>query len=657
MNAFDTFIRPRRARVVLFCFAAFTASCIFLSTQAIAEPSGPASIDGQQDRWHRVTLTFDGPAVRETGEPNPFLDYRMQVIFTHKESGAQFAVPGFFAADGDAARTGANAGDQWRVRFMPDRLGEWRYEARFETGDRVAVADSFGTGRTTAFHGATGRFTVDEEHRPDEGFRHDFDGLIKHTGGHYLRDSHKDRSNVFLKGGANVPENFFGYTGFDGTTNDGGKGPDTSDGLHHYQPHVRDWSEGDPNWQRNDASGNGKGIIGAVNYLASTGVNSIYFLPMNKGGDGRDTTPTLGKDVKTRYDVSKLAQWEIVMHYAQGRGLFLHFQLAETETGNENFFDDGELGPQRKLFYRELIARFAHHPGLQWDIGEENDFGTQKRKAFAAFIKSLDPYDHPLTTHTRTNQFEKYYEPLLGNADFDMTGFQTSHSHAKLAEAVTRWRRRSAAADEPWVISVDEPQAIEADLDDLNKGLRTVRRRFVWPTLMGGGGGVELYIRADGGSHSLDQKLENLRRLEPALSQLGHAVSFSSILPGQANVTLAQMKPADKLVRGEDSAHGGAQVLAKPGKAYLIYFPDASNDDNPRTKGSIRPGRKGPPELNLGKFKDKPWMVMWFNPRTGATLRDFEHLTFGDEQWVSLGRSPSGFGIHDDWVALVYVNW
>jgi hypothetical protein len=32
-------------------------------------------------------------------------------------------------------------------------------------------------------------------------------------------------------------------------------------------------------------------LIGVLNYLASQGANSTYLLPMNIGGDGRDTSP------------------------------------------------------------------------------------------------------------------------------------------------------------------------------------------------------------------------------------------------------------------------------------------------------------------------------------------------------------------------------
>lgn len=134
--------------------------------------------------------------------------------------------------------------------------------------------------------------------------------------------------------------------------------------------------------------------------------------------------PTIGAYEKTRYDVSKLRQWETVFTHAQRKGIHLHFQLAETESGNENYHDGGSLGVERKLYYRELIARFGHHNAVQFNLGEENDYGTTKRERFAAHLKALDPYDHPVTTHTHGNSDDGFYDPLLGNGDFDVAGFQ-----------------------------------------------------------------------------------------------------------------------------------------------------------------------------------------------------------------------------------------
>ena len=71
-----------------------------------------------------------------------------------------------------------------------------------------------------------------------------------------------------------------------------------------------------------------------------------------------------------RIDVSKTAQWELVFEHADTMGMFLHFKTQEQE--NDQLLDGGKLGLQRRLYYRELVARFGHHLALNWNLGEEN---------------------------------------------------------------------------------------------------------------------------------------------------------------------------------------------------------------------------------------------------------------------------------------------
>ena len=65
------------------------------------------------------------------------------------------------------------------------------------------------------------------------------------------------------------------------------------------------------------------------------------------------------------FDLAKLHQWGIVFEHAQRNGILLHFVLNEAEEGNKRELDNGQLGVERKLFYRELIARFGHLPALK----------------------------------------------------------------------------------------------------------------------------------------------------------------------------------------------------------------------------------------------------------------------------------------------------
>ena len=73
------------------------------------------------------------------------------------------------------------------------------------------------------------------------------------------------------------------------------------------------------------------------------------------GGDGRDVWPWSDLEVRDRFDVSKLAQWEIVMSHMDRLGMQL--MLITQEEENEQIL--GKMTPLRKLYYRELIARFS----------------------------------------------------------------------------------------------------------------------------------------------------------------------------------------------------------------------------------------------------------------------------------------------------------
>ena len=109
-------------------------------------------------------------------------------------------------------------------------------------------------------------------------------------------------------------------------------------------------------------------------------------------------------------------------------GLALHVVTQETE--NDQGLDGGDLGRQRKLYYRELIARFAHHPALVWNLGEENTNTDEQRKAFAQYIHDLDPYDHPVVCHTYPGKYDEVYSPLLGYTYFEGPSLQTNDTHA-----------------------------------------------------------------------------------------------------------------------------------------------------------------------------------------------------------------------------------
>ena len=53
-------------------------------------------ISGELKKWHKVTITFDGPQTSETATPNPFLHYRFNVTLTNGDQ--TYLIPGSPAA-------------------------------------------------------------------------------------------------------------------------------------------------------------------------------------------------------------------------------------------------------------------------------------------------------------------------------------------------------------------------------------------------------------------------------------------------------------------------------------------------------------------------------------------------------------------------------
>jgi hypothetical protein len=555
-----------------------------------------ADISGELKQWHRVSLDFNGPVRGET--PETFRDFRLNVTFTHKQTGESFVVPGFFAADGNAAETGASSGNIWRVHFNPPETGTYTYTASFRTGKDIAASADPKAGAVTSFNGDSGSFAVTASDKTGEDFR--AKGMLKYVGEHYLQ--HAGSGDFFIKGGTDSPENFLAYAGFDNTV-----------GKHVYSPHTGDWNTGDPTWQ----GGKGKGIIGAVNYLAEEGVNSIYFLPMNVGGDGNDVWPWTTSTARTTYDVSKLAQWEILFDHMDRNGIMLHVVTQETE--NDQLLDGGALGTERAIYYRELIARFGHHNGVVWNLGEENTNTDAQRKAFANYLKDVDPYDHPVVVHTYPGEYDKVYKPLLGHPTFDGPSLQMDSPRGE----VLKWLSASEQAGHRWVVTWDEQTPYHTGvMPDGATGAEANHldiRTKLWGVLTAGGAGAEWYFGYNYPHNDLT--LEDFRSRDSVWKWTDAATDFFAALP------VTEMRMSDSL-----TPQTGDYVFAKPGEVYAIYLP----------KG-------GTADLNLSGWSGT-FDVSWYDPRTGAEHKgSIERVSGGGT--VKLGTAP--YDGSKDWALLV----
>ena len=521
---------------------------------------GSITIRGELKQWHKVTLTMDGPLAKESdADVNPFTEYRMTVSFRHASGSPSYSVPGYFAADGNAANTSADAGNKWRAHLSPDKTGAWTYQVSMVTGDDVAI-DTGKAGRPlTNYHGREGTFIIEPSDKTGRDLRRK--GRLQYVGEFHLRFAGSGES--FLKGGADSPENFLAYDEIDGTYDaDAGSGSYSHIGgfIHQYAPHGHDWLPGDPTWK----NGKGKGIIGAVNYLAQKGMNSVYFLTYNTdGGDGRDTWMWTTFEERHRFDCSKLDQWEIIFDHMERCGIMLHVVTQETEN-DRNLGGSAGLNPIRKLYYRELAARFSHHLALIWNLGEENNTPDADRKAIAASIRATDPYDHPITVHTHNNKALTFYNGILGDRHFEATSIQGDMENYN-RDAI-QLRKRSAEAGRKWAIFGDEQaKASHGVVPDASDPTHDIpRKQALWGNLMGGGSGVEWYF-----GHQfphMDINCEDWRSREVMWDQTRYALDFfHTYLP------FWEMEPNNGL-----AASDGALVLAKPGRIYAVYLPTAA---------------------------------------------------------------------------------
>lgn len=586
------------------------------------------AIPVEYGQWHTITLAFEGSDTSEDNTENPFLNYALSVEFEHEET--KYKVRGYYAADGNAAETSADSGNVWQARFTPDRIGKWTYKAKLFKGDSIALKDDLSQGTLLSISNSTGEFNVVPSDKKNPDFR--ARGHLKVSNGYFRFQNSGD---YWLKGGADSPENLLAYADFDGTyrmttSNKDGEAS-TTEKIHAYAPHLSDWQEGDPTWK----NGMGKSLIGALNYLSSKGMNVVYFLAMNINGDGKDVWPYRGPNDFTRFDVSKLEQWEIVFQHMQSKGLMLHMVLQETE--NETMLDNGDTGVLRQLYLREMIARFGHHLALKFNLGEENGFAEftpiaqndAQRKAMASFIKKTDPYGHPVLLHTHSHEPARtnVLDPIVGFTDLDGLSLQVDHREG-VPRIIEEWKNKSKSANHEWMITMDEIGMWHtgAVSDSLDANHDTLRRYVLWGSLLSGAAGVEWYFGANNKHNDLNT--EDWRTRDRLWELTNYAMTFF-----ESHIPYWAMVPEHSLINSKD-----AYCFRKTNEVYVVYLPD-----------------EGKYTIDLREAKGK-FRLDWFNPLKGGNLQTGSIKSLSGGQIQDLGEPPAltgGSNEPQDWVILI----
>lgn len=576
-----------------------------MATTAFAQ----VNVSGTLRPFHRVSLEINGPSLGESDPSNPFTDIRLNVTFS--KGNRSFQVPGHFAADGNAGNSGANNGSIWRCYFAPDEAGTWNYTVSFREGILIAGSADPQAGTALAGDSLSGSISIlpNDKTGPDLRAK----GHLQFDGARYL--SHRGTGEVFLLMGSSSPENLLASAAFDGTFSQ------SNPNLIDWSPHFNDWNLSDPTW----ANGKGKGLIGAVNYLAEEGMNGISVLGMNAFGEGQNVWPWTAPSNVKRFDVSKLDQWEILFAHANVQGIAIRFVLQENN--NESLLDNGALGIERKVYYREMISRFGHLPGWMWDLGEANGQGEERQSEDAAWLFAQDPYRHPIFLNNAPNNEISTYSSILGESP-ELTG-ASLHSESEDAHASTlRWVEQSMALGKSWVVlqvgqgplsdgalpASNYPGATESD------NFEELRREVIYGNLMAGGGGVSFLFGLDHVQNHQD--CNDFRSRAGLWEQALYAQNFFL-----QYLDLRSVTPQDSLVLA-----GDAWCIGNAGTAFAVYALEGSS-------------------VSLQVPDSNRYFIDWYDPRSGGALQKGSVLTVQGPGPVGLGIPPSQ--TDQDWMILL----
>jgi hypothetical protein len=424
---------------------------------------------------------------------------------------ATFSGPGgFFAVPAFYAGDGAGGmdGDIWRVRFAANAAGSWTMS--------TSSSESLLDGYSATFEVID---TADCD-PPEPGELPDFTckGRLSYADDFYLRFAD---GSYWLKGGVDDPEDFL----------------------------AADQTVGFTTKQE------------AIHYLATERLNSLYFMTNNIGGDRDNVWPWVEERDSEHFDVAKLDGWDGILDELQAHGIVLHLVF-------EN--DSAWTGFNRGLYYRQMVARFAHYNGLIWNLSEEynENYTADQVKVFAQLLSDLDPYDHPLTVHHQGPTSR--WDPFYGDDRFDLTSFHTSGSPQN-ATAIAA-RQKSETTGRPIPVGFDETGDYT--------GTRDANRHLVWSIYLGGGI-YEIHTRP----------LTDYRDWQAHFRDLVRARAFMEALP------FWEMVPSNQLLVG-----GTGYVLSKAGEVYVCYLPGG-----------------GAVDLDLAS-NTNDFDAFWFNPRTGESV-------------------------------------
>ncbi len=302
-------------------------------------------------------------------------------------------------------------------------------------------------GNHSSLPGLSGSFVVSPRDADAPGFLKW--GRLRYVGKHYLKFHD---GPYWIRGGTDEPENFLGYAGFDRTR------PKTPLCRARRRLACRR-----PGLGRRQRAGHYRRA--QLARQAARQQHLFHDDERRRRRQGRlalDRSDRTAGKLQKRPSTFRHGQTETMGNRSQSRRAARDLPASraqrELKTANKRELDEGELGPDRKLYYREMIARFGHHLALQWNLCEEYNlnfnFGPERIRAFADFLRAVDPYDHPITVHSAGNPVEQLrftYRRSSVRNDVDPIG--PTADPRKSTKAI---RRETEKAGRPLPVSLDE---------------------------------------------------------------------------------------------------------------------------------------------------------------------------------------------------------
>ena len=562
------------------------------------------SLTGDLKQYHKTTFTFNGLNLTEA--PSTYLNYRMNVTITAPSSQI-YTVPAYFAADGNAAETSATNGNKWRCHFTPKEVGDYTYSVSFRTGTNIATSVNPTAGNAISIDGLTGTFTISATDKTGDDFR--AKGKLQ-----YVNEpvAQFDNGDYYYEVGADSPETFLEYGDFDATP-----------GRHDYAEVAANYNPGDPSWD----GGKGTEIIAAVNYLANQEMNVHYIIVNNITGDGNGAYPFPDRASYTTYDVSKLDQWQIVFDHMYNKGIAIEMVLSETENSNwfenQEGMDANEFSDARKLYYREMIARFGYL-NVIYNIGEEanwdsggDEFTAELIEEAAIYINNLTPYNDLVSIHNGpSNDFSIYSElfDLPGTTAITAVSLQGNYNNFNHGHNRIRTIKRNAEADGRVIVArYSEPYS--PTLPDVE----TWTNNALWSSITVGAAGIHYY------SHNGDIDEDDYTLYTSFYQRMAYAKAFIE----NNNIPIWEM---EKDVGGIET-DGEGYLLSNDSDYFVAFLPSG-----------------GTATVNLDD-DGNTYTITWFNPREGGMLQDgsITNVASGDD--VAIGFAPEDES--SSWVVFI----